>query len=297
MKEIFKHYFFPALLVLLGLAYGFRPTYGLVVNELSSSVIFEENIKINGLVASYNNIPLKKMVSSVISLENIGNQPITGSDVTSPLTIRFNAKILNAAVESAWKDFFPIYISEEGDSLTINIELLNGGENVRIDVLTTDNIQISPTARIKNIKTIRIKEGEAKRTKQSNIIFVIFGSIFSGLFLWGVTENIIRRICYKKMFALDGYNLPQCKNKNQFIDWCKLNFKYVLNIKELSAIEEKISKFENIDNYSLVYHSELMHILKEELEISPKIVIWAIVCFMVLGLTLYLLIFYGLSYL
>ena len=134
---------------------------------------------------------VKELSKCRYSLHNIGRDPITASDVVSPLTLRTNRPILRVATQSE-PSRFNISFEPGGQSIVVRWELFNPGCVAVFDVTYDsygDPLKTSLDYQIAGIRTIQKETVSRHETQRADepifmkIADVVFGYVFFPAFV------------------------------------------------------------------------------------------------------------------
>ena len=138
--------------------------------------IVEKKSDVENLTILYSGRQIDTLSKLSFELKNTGRTAITIDDLISePLITLDDGSILEANIDSSIPLNIDKSIELEGDSVTIRFKLLNPGDSIKFSLLSNRiNPGFSATARIKNVKALRISKLEDQVRVSGNIGFIVY---------------------------------------------------------------------------------------------------------------------------
>lgn len=150
-----------------------------------TSTIIEKRDNFEKLTILYKGEPIELLSKTFISLKNTGRKAVALDDIISTPNIALHdGNIFEAEIIRSDPEYMDKNISTDGKSVALTFKLLNPSDMIVFSILSdVKNPIFIPTARIKNIKKLKIIKPEEQIKINSNIGFLVYVvGCFSAIF-------------------------------------------------------------------------------------------------------------------
>ena len=187
-------------------------------------VSIDEEYK-NDLKIVYRGQEIKEAISTIVRVENSGNQPITAKDFNRPISFYFDqsSEIINANIIDSKPNNLGAKIVIEDNKAILNSILINPEDIINISLLSSSPANLLMDARISGISNIEFKnlEEELKLFFKSRLLFQLIVAIFTGIYLFfyalhklGLLNFSKRRRFRRKEFLILQAQIRELKQEN-----------------------------------------------------------------------------------
>lgn len=183
-----------------------------------TATIIEKRDNVEKLVILYEGKQIESLSKTSFTLKNTGRKAVALDDIVSNPNIALrDGNIFEAEIIKSDPEYIDKNISTNGKSVSLTFKLLNPGDMIIFSILSDVKTPIFiPTARIKNIKNLKIIKAEEQIKINGNVGFWVYiVGLFSALFFAVFISLLMDAPKFKQQIAaIKNGETPLHKNES-----------------------------------------------------------------------------------